>query len=71
MSSWRVMGAALAAAALVTAWPAAGSAQDWPSRPVRFIVPFPAGGSTDIVARIVAQQLHDRLGQESVPQHPD
>ncbi|HEY4922385.1 MAG TPA: tripartite tricarboxylate transporter substrate-binding protein, partial [Xanthobacteraceae bacterium] len=38
-------------------------AQSWPSRPIRFIVPFPAGGSTDIVGRIMAQWLSERLGQ--------
>ena len=38
----------------------------WPSKPVRFIVPFPAGGSTDAVARIVGQALGTRLGQQFV-----
>jgi tripartite-type tricarboxylate transporter receptor subunit TctC len=64
MSGWRVMGAALAALALVMASPTAGSAQDWPSRPVRFIVPFPAGGSTDIVARTIAAFVSLDLGQQ-------
>ena len=35
----------------------------WPDRPIRFIVPFPAGATTDVAARIVAQRLGDRLGQ--------
>ncbi|MEH2488236.1 Bug family tripartite tricarboxylate transporter substrate binding protein [Bradyrhizobium sp. AZCC 2230] len=39
------------------------SAQDYPSRPVKIIVPFPAGGSNDIIARIVAQKLTERNGQ--------
>jgi tripartite-type tricarboxylate transporter receptor subunit TctC len=39
------------------------SAQDYPARPVRIIVGFPPGGSTDVVARIVAQWLGERLGQ--------
>jgi tripartite-type tricarboxylate transporter receptor subunit TctC len=64
MSGWRVMGAALAAVALVTALPTAGSAQEWPSRPVRFVVPFPAGGSTDIVARTIAAFVSRDLGQQ-------
>jgi tripartite-type tricarboxylate transporter receptor subunit TctC len=38
-------------------------AQSWPSRPIRFVIPFPAGGSTDIVGRIIAQWLSERLGQ--------
>jgi tripartite-type tricarboxylate transporter receptor subunit TctC len=39
---------------------------DWPSRPIRFIVPFPAGSSTDVVARIVAHMLSPRIGQAFV-----
>jgi len=39
------------------------SAQDYPSRPVKIVVPFPAGGSNDIIARIVAQKLGERTGQ--------
>ena len=34
-------------------------AQDYPIRPVRIIVPYPAGGGTDIAARMVTQKLHD------------
>ena len=39
------------------------SAQEYPQRPVRTIVAYPPGGSTDIIARIVGQKLTDRLGQ--------
>jgi tripartite-type tricarboxylate transporter receptor subunit TctC len=38
-------------------------AADYPTRPVRWIVPYPAGGATDIVARIIGQALTERLGQ--------
>ena len=39
---------------------------DYPNKPIRLIVPFPAGGSTDIVGRVVAQKLSERLGQQVV-----
>lgn len=41
-------------------------AQTWPDRAVRVVVPFSAGGGTDIIARLVAQKLGDRLGQPFV-----
>src|SRR5580704_6314793 len=41
-------------------------AQAWPARPIRFIVPFPAGGTTDLIARIIGQWLTGRLGQQIV-----
>ncbi|MBL8332942.1 MAG: tripartite tricarboxylate transporter substrate binding protein, partial [Rubrivivax sp.] len=52
---------ALAAAAASTAWPA--RAQAWPTRPVRIVLQFPPGGSTDAVARILAEPLSAALGQ--------
>lgn len=54
----------LAAAAAAIALPA--SAQAWPTRPVRLIVPFPAGSSPDIVARVVGEPLSAALGQPVV-----
>ncbi|HTE14072.1 MAG TPA: tripartite tricarboxylate transporter substrate-binding protein, partial [Burkholderiales bacterium] len=45
----------------------AGTAAQWsPTRPVRLIVPFPAGGAVDTVGRIVASRLPERLGQQVV-----
>ena len=41
----------------------AATAQDWPAKPVRFIVPYPPGGGTDVIARIVQNRLSEQLGQ--------
>ena len=54
----------LSLAATVLASPA--WAQNWPSRPIKWIVPFPPGGPTDIFSRTVAQQLQVALGQPVV-----
>jgi tripartite-type tricarboxylate transporter receptor subunit TctC len=51
-------------AVLLAAAPAATWGQAWPTGPLRIIVPFAPGGSTDIMARIVAQQLTDRFRQQ-------
>src|SRR5262249_43122977 len=52
--------------ALVVAVSTGAKAQDWPGRPVRFIVPFPAGGSTDVGARLVGESLSRSLRQQIV-----
>jgi tripartite-type tricarboxylate transporter receptor subunit TctC len=44
----------------------AASAQDWPAKAVRFIVPYPPGGGTDVIARILQQRLSEALGQTIV-----
>jgi tripartite-type tricarboxylate transporter receptor subunit TctC len=45
---------------------ALGAAQNYPTKPVRLIVPFPPGGSNDIVGRLMAQELTDKLGKQVV-----
>jgi tripartite-type tricarboxylate transporter receptor subunit TctC len=48
-------------------WPAgSASALDYPTRSVRFVVGYPAGGATDILARLIGQRLSERLGQQFV-----
>ena len=54
---------AFALAALGTA---SANAQEWPTRSVKFLVPYGPGGGTDIVSRIIAQQLQEKLGQSFV-----
>lgn len=59
--------AALAAAVLAAGAPAALAAENaYPSRPIRILIPFPAGGSTDLLARMVGQRLTDAWGQPAV-----
>ena len=50
--------------ALTCAVPVLAAAQTWPQRSIKMIVPFPAGGGTDFIARLVAKHLSDRLGQQ-------
>src|SRR4051812_8378444 len=60
-----LLGAPFAAAPLAA--PALGqSFGDWPNRPIRAIIPWPPGGSTDVLARLVCEQLGQRLGQNFV-----
>ena len=54
---------AAAAAVLLIATAVAG-AQSWPQKPIRMIVPYPAGGGTDFIGRLAAKELTERLGQQ-------
>ena len=51
---------------LVSVFSLSVGAQGFPSKPVRLVVPFPAGGGSDVIGRIVAQKLGDRFGQQVV-----
>lgn len=57
--------ASLILAGLLALWPGAASAE-YPERPIRIVVPYAAGGGADSAARIVGQQLGERLGQQVV-----
>lgn len=57
----RVFSALLCASAAL--WSVTASAQDYPTRPIKMIVPFPAGGPADIFARAISQRMQEILGQ--------
>jgi tripartite-type tricarboxylate transporter receptor subunit TctC len=59
-----ILAKAATALGLILLVPAAAAAQGWPQKPVKMIVPFPAGGGTDFIARLAAKHLTDRLGQQ-------
>src|SRR5215211_1328098 len=58
-----LLGAAATTFPLAT-WPLAARAQDWPNRPIRFIVPLAAGGGLDFVARVVGEHMSRELRQQ-------
>ena len=55
---------ALAVLLALAAWPA--GAQDYPTRPVTLVMPYPPGGGTDFIGRMLAQGMERRLGQPFV-----
>src|SRR5215468_5547715 len=64
MANRMVMVAAALTAAAPAIFPATSVAQAYPSKPIRLIVPFPAGGGVDYIGRIVGKGLSERLGQQ-------
>jgi len=60
------MGRFIAALIVALGCAAPASAQDWPSRPITMVVPFPAGGPIDVVGRIFAPPLSELLGQQVI-----
>lgn len=63
-SGCRILVASLAA--LVAPLAPQAAAQEWPTKPVRMIVPFPPGGGTDVIGRVLAQRLGEGWGQQVV-----
>ena len=59
-------GTLLKAAGLLLALTTAVAAQDYPTKPVRLIIPFPPGGSNDVVGRLIATHLSEQLGKQVV-----
>ena len=62
----RLAHAALITAAAALVAPAVHAQQQWPDKPIRFVVPYPPGGGTDVIARIVQERFQATLGQPIV-----
>ena len=61
-----IVNALVLALAVTALWPATAQSQAYPSKPIRIIVPFPAGGGVDFIGRIAGKGLSERLGQQVV-----
>jgi tripartite-type tricarboxylate transporter receptor subunit TctC len=66
LRSTRIVLMALAAAGALSATSAPARAEDWPAQPIRWVVPYPAGGGTDVVARTLGLAIGPALGQQIV-----
>ena len=66
-AAMRIVRALVVAAGLLAAWPV--QADDYPSRAITLVVPYPAGGSIDLVAREIGHKLHEAWGQPVVVQN--
>jgi tripartite-type tricarboxylate transporter receptor subunit TctC len=66
MTFTRTLLSAVAVAAATLLLSPVAFAQAYPTKPVKVVVPFPAGGTTDILARLVSAKLTERLGQQFV-----
>ena len=66
MNRLRLLAFASAALALLTLASGSAFALDYPTRPVRWVVPYPPGGTTDVLARIMAQWLSEKMGQQFI-----
>lgn len=71
MTKVRSLAVAIALAVGTIGASAAHAADKYPNKPIRVIVPFAPGGSTDIIARLVTQRMSQELGQPMVVENKD
>ncbi len=65
----RVLGVLIVLAIVILPSPAAAAADSYPVKPIRLIIAFAPGGSTDIIGRLIAQKLSERLGKQVIPEN--
>ena len=61
-----LLGMSLAAAAMLALAPGAAQAQNWPTKPIKFVVAYPAGGGADFIARLFSERMSKLLDQPIV-----